>query len=535
MGVVLEAIGNYFELESLVVYAISVAAVSHIENQSPVRVVLEDTDGKAWDVMIPLLLANETEPELGIVVDSDADDTGLVMNQFQENVALLFGDYVNYVDTACDYGDDMRVIVTLHLADVTIENVDIIVANYNNYLPFPHYDDQQWLYEQAGRHWGKEGQSLPKHSGGGVKTKAKKRSLLEPDKPHHEGSETLEVGSKYADRFIHGILKTLDDPDCMTGDFDVSAQDFDADDAIKVLRKCKLLVLRNVFDKDFLIDYKEDFARFIKGIHHGYISSAGTTTGSHIRYMQMLDDKRWEVGLPESLAHEDIVMDSDVMNILLKSNILGSDVVLHSLGSAIAEPGAKAQRWHADEYYLYRGLFHTSGLGGHDLPSYAITMMVPLLNMTYDHGPTEFCMGSSFLSGFEGDPDGIKLKDESLRATLRTYMRGSVKGFCPHIRIPQLNFGDALLFDYQIVHRGGANNSPDLRSILYMTYAREWYKDTNLLRIIRPEQYEDERDALYDQLTRSARFAIPHRANPMYDEESEEESLESITEFLPPE
>ena len=46
-----------------------------------------------------------------------------------------------------------------------------------------------------------------------------------------------------------------------------------------------------------------------------------------------------------------------------------------------------------------------------------------------------------------------------------------------------------LLFDYQIQHRGGSNTSPDLRAIMYMTYSRSWYKDTN---------FDDDDDDDYD-------------------------------------
>ena len=47
------------------------------------------------------------------------------------------------------------------------------------------------------------------------------------------------------------------------------------------------------------------------------------------------------------------------------------------------------------------------------------------------------------------------------------------------LRVEALGLTDALLFDYQVLHRGGPNDSDDLRSLLYLTYARPWYKDHN--------------------------------------------------------
>lgn len=100
-------------------------------------------------------------------------------------------------------------------------------------------------------------------------------------------------------------------------------------------------------------------------------------------------------------------------------------MVLHSLGAALSESGAEAQTWHNDDAYLFGDIFDASGIGTHDLPSYAVTMMVPLLNMTSDHGPTEFCMGSSYLMSLDGHPDHIPLKNESLRPILKSYKYGS--------------------------------------------------------------------------------------------------------------
>ena len=50
---------------------------------------------------------------------------------------------------------------------------------------------------------------------------------------------------------------------------------------------------------------------------------------------------------------------------------------------------------------------------GNDLPDYSITMMVPLLNITVDHCPTEFCIGSSWIEGIPGVSDAGNATIES--------------------------------------------------------------------------------------------------------------------------
>ena len=77
------------------------------------------------------------------------------------------------------------------------------------------------------------------------------------------------------------------------------------------------------------------------------------------------------------------------------------------------------------------------------------------------------------------------LKDRTLMDTLLEYFPDPNDPTLDHCffgkgrRVERLNVTDVLLFDYQVKHRGGTNRSPDLRSLLYLTYARKWYKDTN--------------------------------------------------------
>ena len=203
-------------------------------------------------------------------------------------------------------------------------------------------------------------------------------------------------------------------------------------------------------------------------------------------------------------------------------------------------------------------LYKTTGVTHHELPAYAITMMVPLLEMTPAHGPTQFSMGSSNLAGMTEDRDATPLRDESLRKHLYDQPdlgEDEDDADYKYMRTPLVGFGDILLFDYQIIHRGlfgtcshpstnsetshflvvvvvaaaaaaaaavffpgGKNVSPDLRAILYLTYSRFWYKDKGF-----EDEEEDDYDVndteevkqekfarqLYKQLTSSARFAVP--------------------------
>ena len=91
---------------------------------------------------------------------------------------------------------------------------------------------------------------------------------------------------------------------------------------------------------------------------------------------------------------------------------------------------------------------------------------------------------------------------------------------CPnHLhRIPLLNIGDVVLFDYMLTHRGGANRSNLTRSMIFAMYSRKWYKDTTFDIISHDDDDDDDTDR---RLTKLTRYAIPSEEED--DDEEEEE------------
>ena len=157
--------------------------------------------------------------------------------------------------------------------------------------------------------------------------------------------QAVEDNFVYVDRLIHNMLETVADPDCMSREFDVS-QNFNATEAALVMHKCKLLVLRNVFDKEILTSFKADFTAYIRGLDSGKIPKTGSTTNNEEYFMDKLDYGRWEVLVPFELAEAEIVRNDHILNVLMHEKLLGPHLVLHSMGAAIADSGAKPQDWH---------------------------------------------------------------------------------------------------------------------------------------------------------------------------------------------
>lgn len=117
--------------------------------------------------------------------------------------------------------------------------------------------------------------------------------------------------------------------------------------------------------------------------------------------------------------------------------ILGNDVVLIHKGMFLSMPGSAKQVYHQDGIHLTQQ---------YQKPCHAINVFIPLIDMTLDHGPTEFCLGSHIL--------GQENFQEEFLYT------------------PTVSAGTPVIFDYRVGHRGLANNSPECRPIVYCSYAR---------------------------------------------------------------
>ena len=135
----------------------------------------------------------------------------------------------------------------------------------------------------------------------------------------------------------------------------------------------------------------------------------------------------------------------------LLHKILGDDCIDLFQGAVIAQPGAADQQPHMDGGHLYQG---THGYEQAQNPAHCINAFVPLVDVTEESGPTEFWPGSHVLeraqAAFAGASPSVSLAGQR---------------------------GDVILFDYRVVHRGRGNVGESSRPVLYLTYARSWFRD----------------------------------------------------------
>jgi Phytanoyl-CoA dioxygenase (PhyH) len=129
-----------------------------------------------------------------------------------------------------------------------------------------------------------------------------------------------------------------------------------------------------------------------------------------------------------------------------------ADCQIHGISYVVSTPGAAEQSWHAD--------------GGHvdlhrHLPCHCVNVFLPVDDLTPELGPTEFRPGSHYLTR------------NLVPLLLAAKARKSLRPTCS----PLPRRGDALIFDYRVLHRGKANLSTSHRTFLVFTVAKSWFKD----------------------------------------------------------
>lgn len=184
------------------------------------------------------------------------------------------------------------------------------------------------------------------------------------------------------------------------------------------------------------------------GVKHGFKEIVMRSPG---RYEVSL--RQYSNSLGQEMPSLDAILNGSLAFV---PSLLGAtsweDVQICHTSLVISYPGSPDQSWHAD--------------GGHvnvdeHLPCHCLNVFIPLMDITMEMGPTELRPGTHYHTR--------NLVPMMLAARARKKLRAPVA--------PLLDLGDALLFDYRILHRGKANLSEKDRAILVLTVAKPWFKD----------------------------------------------------------
>ncbi|MDA7618046.1 phytanoyl-CoA dioxygenase family protein [Verrucomicrobia bacterium] len=144
--------------------------------------------------------------------------------------------------------------------------------------------------------------------------------------------------------------------------------------------------------------------------------------------------------------------DSSLLFPLLR-RILGEQLIIQSFGIVSSMPGCLQQDIHQDHTDLFPGIPEFCRF----LPSYAVTVLIPLIDLSEQTGSTAIWPKS------HRDANVVPSVDDP----------ESYKGAVIHY--PQC--GDCLLWDIRTWHSGMPNLGLVERPLLYLTVSRKWFQD----------------------------------------------------------
>ncbi|KAL9181996.1 hypothetical protein ACHAXT_012339 [Thalassiosira profunda] len=169
---VLDAMGEALGEDSLAVYQMAFVGGSYSERE-PEDYVCTGTGGRAYNLIVPLLLEGDTAPELVIWddgLDTDEDegdasehDTRSGKLRYRIGSGVLLGDDAvtgmhefdnRNLTVANGKPTGMLLFASIWIAEITEDNAKAIARTLDQAFPLP---SERWLLAQQARHWQKEG------------------------------------------------------------------------------------------------------------------------------------------------------------------------------------------------------------------------------------------------------------------------------------------------------------------------------------------------------------------------------------------
>ncbi len=205
----------------------------------------------------------------------------------------------------------------------------------------------------------------------------------------------------------------------------------------QMMREHGTLLIENAFPREHIEEMRElvfsgKYDRYFVEKDHPDAMQTGDK-----RYMVTLDI---EGPLSSPVLYRNRFLDT------LMRRVLGEDYIIGALHVVLSLPGARDMRVHKD----HPALFRDPGSPMVTLP-FAVSMMVPLMDMTPELGTTRLMKGSHLYP--DEAPAHLPVQDHYLQA------------------------GSCLLFDFRLTHQGLANRSNQIRPLFFITYYRPWFRD----------------------------------------------------------
>lgn len=152
---VLAGIGKFLGLTDILVYQLSLIGVSYCNGGSFPHHDFTETQGKAFNLLIPLILVQDSAPELDVYPQ---DWTFIAQYKYKYGTGVLLGDDAVHATAALDYGVNsgkIRISASIYMAEVREDNIANIASHINqNYPP-----DAEYIFGHRGEHWSSTNQN----------------------------------------------------------------------------------------------------------------------------------------------------------------------------------------------------------------------------------------------------------------------------------------------------------------------------------------------------------------------------------------
>lgn len=210
--------------------------------------------------------------------------------------------------------------------------------------------------------------------------------------------------------------------------------------AITEYKDAGCLLLKNVFNPSYVKTLNDSFvkkySKYLEDKEHKDALQVG--------------DKRFMVSLKVETPFNSPKIYANPLVMPIIEALLGDNCILNGYGSVVSLPGSEDQNTHYDHPFL----FDDDELDPL-LPSYAITAIVPLVDITEETGATVMVKKSHRL------PSDLKPE------------HGAEPVY------PFTSTGSVILMDFKLRHAGMANRSDKVRPIMYNIYSRPWFRDSS--------------------------------------------------------
>lgn len=187
----------------------------------------------------------------------------------------------------------------------------------------------------------------------------------------------------------------------------------------------------------------------ISQMHAAFLQGLDTDKDGVLSQGSKVSDKRYIVPIPLKGIFNTPQLYANTLLMPILRALLGEHLILSSIGAVTSLPGALDQHIHTDYFPLFEDDLDICGM----LPTFGITMGIPLINIDTINGPTKVWAGSH-----------------------RNYPKDKIlKGYERHLVYADI--GSCYFWDYRTFHAGGSNFSEELRPLLYLAYTRRWFND----------------------------------------------------------